>query len=179
VIVERAALIGAVLFGLSACRRDERDFGEPGPGATMPQGVPFTELAPGPPVARADGQNPVQTSAYAISQGQTLYEWFNCVGCHAHGGGSMGPALMDEAWIYGGKPEQIFTSIARGRPNGMPAFGERIPIAQIWQIVAYVQSLSGNVPKDVAPSRADSMQTHEPPSMTKRRAVVESRSGSP
>ena len=35
------------------------------------------------------------------SQGKRLYTWYNCNGCHANGGGGMGPALMDDKWIYG------------------------------------------------------------------------------
>ena len=30
---------------------------------------------------------------------------------------------MDDKWIYGYEPEQIFATISQGRPNGMPAFG--------------------------------------------------------
>ena len=44
----------------------------------------------------------------------------NCVGCHCHGGGGMGPALMDDQWRYGGRIDQIAATIAEGRPNGMP-----------------------------------------------------------
>ena len=39
----------------------------------------------------------------------------------------MGPALMDDAWIYGGRLDQIYNSIYQGRPNGMPAWGGKIP----------------------------------------------------
>ena len=44
----------------------------------------------------------------------------------------------------------------------MPAFGSRIPEAQVWQLVAYVRSMSGFVASDVAPSRNDSMQVVSP-----------------
>jgi cytochrome c oxidase cbb3-type subunit 3 len=54
----------------------------------------------------------------------------------------MGPPLSDTQWIYGGKPEQIFLTIAQGRPNGMPAFGRILPDAVIWKLVSYVQTLS-------------------------------------
>jgi cytochrome c oxidase cbb3-type subunit 3 len=99
--------------------------------------------------------SPYQYNAYGISQGKQLYEWFNCVGCHAQGGGAIGPPLMDERWIYGGRPENIYSTIMNGRPNGMPAFGGKIPPQQVWQIIAYVQSMSGQVSKDAAPSRSD------------------------
>jgi mono/diheme cytochrome c family protein len=98
-------------------------------------------------------------NAYQISEGQRYYEWFNCSGCHAHGGGDIGPALMDDEWRYGGAITQIRASIADGRPNGMPAFGDKIPDEQLWQIAAYVRSMSGNADKLAASSRDDHMRT--------------------
>jgi cytochrome c oxidase cbb3-type subunit 3 len=82
------------------------------------------------------------------------------------GGGGMGPALMDDVWFYGADPPAIFTSIAAGRPNGMPAFGDRIPAQQIWQLVAYVRTLGALQRKDVRPSRPDAMQGRPGPVMT-------------
>jgi cytochrome c oxidase cbb3-type subunit 3 len=73
----------------------------------------------------------------------------------------MGPALMDEKWIYGSDPENIFATIEEGRPNGMPSFRGRIPEQQIWQLVGYVQSLSHNVKRDAANGRPDDMQVHK------------------
>ena len=96
-------------------------------------------------------------NAWSMSEGKQLYEAYNCVGCHAHGGGGMGPALMDNKWIYGSEPYQIYASIRQGRPNGMPSFQGRIPDYQVWQLVAYVRSMSGQLSKDVAPSRSDHM----------------------
>ena len=42
-----------------------------------------------------------------IAEGQQLYMQMNCVGCHSHGGGGMGPPLMDDEWRYGGRIDQI------------------------------------------------------------------------
>ena len=116
-----------------------------------------------PPISTASrsiqaSNNPYEGNAYAISMGQQLYEQYNCVGCHAHGGGGVGPALMDDKWIYGSAPAQVYTSIAAGRPNGMPAFGERLPTEQVWQLVSYVRSLSGLEPPATISPRSDEMQ---------------------
>ena len=63
---------------------------------------------------------------------------------------------MDDDWIYGGDAPAIYRDASRdGRPNGMPSFGSRIPEDQIWQLVAYVRSLSGLAPQDAAPNRDD------------------------
>ncbi|HEX9981792.1 MAG TPA: c-type cytochrome [Thermoanaerobaculia bacterium] len=110
-------------------------------------------------------ENPYAYNAHAIAEGQRLYTWFNCVGCHANGGGGMGPPLMDVRWRYGSDPENIYATIMEGRPNGMPSFRGKIAEHQVWQLVAYVQSLSGNVPKDAAPGRTDDLQKGKPEQM--------------
>ena len=68
-----------------------------------------------------------EENAYAIAEGKRLFSAYNCVGCHGHGGGGMGPPLMDDNWIYGEEPEQIFSTLVEGRPNGMPTFGAEDP----------------------------------------------------
>jgi cytochrome c oxidase cbb3-type subunit 3 len=102
--------------------------------------------------------NRYEENAYAVSQGKTWFRAYNCNGCHAQGGGDIGPPLMDAKWRYGSDPASIFTSISQGRPNGMPAFGQHVPEDQIWQLAAYVRSLSGQLSASVASSRSDTLQ---------------------
>jgi cytochrome c oxidase cbb3-type subunit 3 len=116
-----------------------------------------------------------QENANALQEGKRYFSAFNCAGCHAHGGGGMGPALMDDQWIYGDRPEQIFATIVEGRPNGMPSFGGRIPADQVWQLAAYVRSLAGRVPIDAAPGRDDDLEG--PPAENSRDAKQPKRSG--
>ena len=102
-------------------------------------------------------------NAYHIGEGQRLYEWMNCAGCHGPaGGGGMGPPLMDGRWRYGSSMPDIVETIDFGRPNGMPAFHRRLTGQQIWQLAAFVRSLSGLAPKDAVPSRGDQMSSKEP-----------------
>jgi cytochrome c oxidase cbb3-type subunit 3 len=35
-------------------------------------------------------QKEFEENAYMVSEGKRLFSAFNCVGCHAHGGGGMG-----------------------------------------------------------------------------------------
>jgi cytochrome c oxidase cbb3-type subunit 3 len=65
---------------------------------------------------------------------------------------------MDDEWIYGGEIDQIYLTIAQGRPNGMPAFDGRIPSQQMWQLAAYVRSMGGHGPKSARPNRDDHIQ---------------------
>ena len=133
---------------------------------TTPTAGGRSDPAPDPRTAR------YEANAYHISQGQQLYDRFNCTGCHAHGGGDIGPALMDQEWIYGGKAEQIVATLIQGRPNGMPSFRNMLTEQQMWQIAAYVRSMSGNVPKDAVSSRGDTMANTEPLTLTERKPVV-------
>jgi cytochrome c oxidase cbb3-type subunit III len=172
----RLAALSLALVALVACEREQRRFVEPTgnvapqprveiatvrPGGTRAEGQPL----PAPP---ADAKGRSDSNAYAVSQGKQLFSWYNCAGCHAHGGGGIGPPLMDSKWRYGAEPAAIYTSIVDGRPNGMPSFAGRIPETQVWQLVAYVRSMSGLVRSDVAPGRADGMQAGEPETRRER-----------
>jgi cytochrome c oxidase cbb3-type subunit 3 len=148
------ALVAAI--GL-ACERESRNFRQLPEVGSRPTGVRVSTLQPGKPSPPDFVKSPYQDSAWATAEGKRYYEAYNCVGCHSHGGGGMGPPLMDAEWIYGSDPRQIFSTIVEGRPNGMPAFGGKIPEQQVWMLVAYVQSMSGQLPKDVAPGRSDHM----------------------
>jgi cytochrome c oxidase cbb3-type subunit 3 len=157
----RLVLLVVLSVVLFACGREERDTREQtAPGQTKPAvRQSDNRLGDTKPVPVSGSYD---QSAYAISEGKRLFSSFNCSGCHAHGGGSMGPALMDDKWIYGSEPENIFATIVEGRPNGMPSFGGRIPDQQVWQLVAYVRSLSGLVPKTNASTRGDHMNERIP-----------------
>lgn len=158
----------AAALVLTGCEREMRRFEPPGTNETPTPGAQ-RESSNQPAVALGGGVKTAATeysmyknNAYAVSQGKTLFTWYNCSSCHGNGGGGMGPPLMDTEWRYGSDPASIFASIEQGRPNGMPSFGGHIPEDQIWKIVAYVQSMSGGVRKDVAPSRSDTMYPGNP-----------------
>jgi cytochrome c oxidase cbb3-type subunit 3 len=147
---------GAALFG---CHSESREL-HPDPAASASaSGVVVSELRPGgAPANIAATMAGDQDNAYAMNEGKRLYDSYNCSGCHAHGGGAIGPALMDDAWIYGSEPANIFATIVEGRPNGMPSFRGKVPDAQVSQLVAYVRSLSGLTSQTAAPGRNDTMQ---------------------
>jgi cytochrome c oxidase cbb3-type subunit 3 len=161
-LVAHGALLIALLAIFSGCEREQRRFQEPAPTSAPAQSIVMSELQAGPASAHPSGQDPYAGNAYAVNEGKRLYSWFNCEGCHAKGGGGIGPPLMDANWIYGSDPANIFATIVQGRPNGMPSFRNRIPEYQVWQLVAYVRSMSGQLRKDVAPSRDDHIQAKKP-----------------
>lgn len=104
---------------------------------------------------------PYYDNAEAVTTGRQLYNRFNCVGCHFNGGGGIGPALMDDAWIYGGRLDQIHASIEQGRPNGMPSWHGKLSDEQIWQIAAFVRSMS--LPATIAANKGTTPSQHPAP----------------
>lgn len=115
---------------------------QPPPPETAIGHVPQSPLVPGMRRTGLAIANPYAGDPGAEAEGKRLYTWMNCAGCHFEGGGGIGPPLMDDDWIYGGNPAQIYDSIASGRANGMPTFGDKLAAQQIWQIVTYVETLN-------------------------------------
>jgi cytochrome c oxidase cbb3-type subunit 3 len=158
----RYVVVSFALLLLSSCKREKRDFkASSPPEQTSPNTM--SDLRPGGGPRSTPNLNSFDENAYAVSQGQSLYSAFNCVGCHAHGGGGMGVALMDDKWIYGSAPQQIFASIMEGRPNGMPSFRNKIVESQAWQLTAYVRSMAGLGTSGAAPARDDHLKGAIPP----------------
>jgi cytochrome c oxidase cbb3-type subunit 3 len=155
----RVTLLAVALAATGGCQREARLF-EPAAGpAITPPPVRMSDLQPAqssPPPSVAPRY---EVNAAALASGKRLFTWYNCNGCHANGGGDKGPALMDDVWIYGGEPANIYMTIVEGRPNGMPSYGGHIPDEHVWQLVAYVRSMSGLVPVDAAPGRDDAIQS--------------------
>lgn len=172
----RAVMCVLLLCAPAGCEREARPFQDQvaAASAQQPIGTDLYAGAQPPPTPEA---SPFQENAYGISEGKRLFGQFNCTGCHAHGGGGMGPPLMDSEWIYGARPANIFASIVEGRPNGMPSWAARIPDTQVWQLVAYVQSMSGNAPVPSLPGRSDHMRYSTPENA--RRAQTPVQTGTP
>jgi len=160
----------AMIAALCSCDREERQTRGKPLGETIPTVASPDTIFPGratpPPLDPRAAQ--YEGNASAIAEGQRLYNWMNCAGCHFHGGGGMGVALMDDQWRYGGNIDQIHATILEGRPNGMPAWRGKLTEQQIWQLAAYVRTLSGQERKDAVSARADEVSNTPPQTQTKR-----------
>jgi cytochrome c oxidase cbb3-type subunit 3 len=168
----------ALLALLGGCSREKRQDGDATPPPPIAAASPDTILPGG---AQSPPLDPrfvaYEGNAYQIAQGQRLFGWMNCSGCHSHGGGGMGPALMDGKWRYGGRIDQIAASIVEGRPGGMPSWRSKLTDEQVWQLSAYVRSLSGQVRKDAVAARADEMSNTPPNTQTEREPVRSAETG--
>ncbi|MDN7126532.1 cytochrome-c oxidase, cbb3-type subunit III [Pseudidiomarina terrestris] len=99
------------------------------------------------PIFEAYAQQPIKELAKdpeATEIGQRLFLQ-NCAQCHGSNamGGKGFPNLTDDAWLYGGSPEDIKTSLLQGRVGQMPAFSSQFNEQQITELATYVLSLSG------------------------------------
>jgi cytochrome c oxidase cbb3-type subunit 3 len=107
-------------------------------------------------------QDPVAQDPEAVQRGMTYFEKMNCVGCHAaNGAGGMGPSLSDASTFkYPTDPAALYLVISHGAPLGMPAWGSVLPHSVIWDIVAYIKSIS----QDPTPAwgRTTSLAESEP-----------------
>lgn len=83
--------------------------------------------------------------ADALRLGQSIFA-NHCAACHgADARGARGfPDLTDSIWHWGGKPDEVLTSVMDGRQAMMPALAAALGgDAEIDETVAYVRSLSG------------------------------------
>ena len=169
-------LIGVSLCLFCGCKREQRQFTAP-PSTFKSYEVTMSDIHPGSAGLPQPVRNQSDERAYDANEGKRLFVQYNCSGCHFNGGGGIGPALMDAQWIYGDQPENIYATIVEGRPNGMPSFRHKIPDNQVWQLAAYVRSMSGQLRKDVAPTRNDDMNARRSEQRTKRETPKQSTPG--
>jgi cytochrome c oxidase cbb3-type subunit 3 len=85
--------------------------------------------------------NPVHGNAAAIAKGKETFATI-CAACHtAEGTGLVGPSLVDPYWKYGHTDAELFATVSKGRPLGMPAWGPQLGTEKIWQVLAYLETL--------------------------------------
>jgi cytochrome c oxidase cbb3-type subunit 3 len=156
--VELAAFVVAIGIAgaLVACGRNAETSVPQAPNAQrQPQGTAVSGIYPGggaqPPLDQAAMK--YENDPKAIAEGKRLYDTYNCSGCHFAGAGGIGPALIDDKWIYGGRLDQIYASIYQGRPNGMPFWGDKLSSTEIWELAAYVHNLSAEGSKMTEPTK--------------------------
>jgi len=100
------------------------------------------DRAAGRPESRP-ARNPLEGNAQAISNGAAMFRT-RCAGCHgpdAHG--YLGPDLTG-FWAAGGTDDRMFDTVRRGVPGTemIAADPQRVLDKEIWQMLAYVRTLS-------------------------------------
>jgi cytochrome c oxidase cbb3-type subunit 3 len=119
-------------------------------GAATPPAVPTSATvastaAPGTPLAAV----PTDAELWRLSRdpatvaaGQKLFTLSACRTCHGPTlTGGAAPNLVDQLWLHGGQPSEVFQTIVRGVPSkGMPTWGPALDATVITQIVAFIFS---------------------------------------
>lgn len=90
------------------------------------------------------------TDTGTVAEGQETFAT-TCAACHgAQGEGNIGPNLTDAAWLHGGSPMAIYTSIKEGISSdaallegsaGMPEWGPVIGERRTQAVTAYLLSI--------------------------------------
>jgi len=99
-----------------------------------------------PEPAGGAGKEPIAAAAVAgvetdKARGKELFAT-NCAVCHGpEGKGKIGPDLTARDFKYGRTIEAITESITRGRPGGMPNFGNQLSSGEIASLAGFVESL--------------------------------------
>jgi cytochrome c oxidase cbb3-type subunit 3 len=98
---------------------------------------------------------------YVKRSGKVLFG-DNCAPCHGTNGvgtkdkeGLMAPILNDDDWLYGGKIDDIHTSISGGRQGMMTGHKDTLTAQQIEDVAKYVKAMS-----DVGKDKADADTTN-------------------
>lgn len=106
--------------------------------------TPWVKNIPGTTASAPPMENPMKSIGGSVERGMKYYIGFNCAGCHGpNGGGAMGPSLSNKnLFRFGRQAAQHYLVISHGGPTGMPAWGDVLPHDAIWDIVAYIHSIS-------------------------------------
>ncbi len=85
--------------------------------------------------------NPFRGNTAAIGEGQQVFASI-CAACHKpDGSGLVGPSLVDPYWKYGKDDPALLESVTKGRPGGMPAWGQQIGTEKAWKVLAFIETL--------------------------------------
>lgn len=105
-----------------------------------------------------------ELSNYVERSGRVLFA-DNCAACHGQNGvgtaqngakfaprerGLMAPILLDDDWLYGGKIDDIYTTISGGRQGMMVAHKDSLSAQQIDDVAKYVKAMSEEGGKEKA-----------------------------
>jgi cytochrome c oxidase cbb3-type subunit 3 len=92
-------------------------------------------------VAAQPAANPYRGDAAALAEGAQVFASI-CSVCHKPDGtGLVGPSLVDPFWKYGHGDTELFETVSKGRPGGMPPWGTQLGDQKIWKVLAYLETL--------------------------------------
>ncbi len=86
-------------------------------------------------------KNPYEGDSRAVEEGAKIFK-NNCAACHGEdGSGGICPSLRDNVWKYGSTDQDLFVTISKGRPGGMPDWNNKLGTDNIWKVITYIRTL--------------------------------------
>jgi cytochrome c5 len=88
-----------------------------------------------------EDKNPFEGNPDAVKEGEEIFKK-RCLLCHGEGGkGDICPDLTDKEWKYGNADKDLFQTVSKGRPGGMPDWGNTLGKEKIWKLISYIRSI--------------------------------------
>lgn len=86
-------------------------------------------------------KNPFSGDQKAVKEGADLFKRY-CESCHGVGGkGDICPDLTKKNKKYGNTDSDLFSTISKGRPGGMPNWDNTLGTEKIWKIITYLRGI--------------------------------------
>lgn len=86
-------------------------------------------------------QNPYAGNPQVVKEGAEIFKK-NCESCHGPGGkGDICPDLTKKTKKYGDTDADLFLTISKGRPGGMPNWDNNLGTERIWKVITYIRSI--------------------------------------
>lgn len=86
-------------------------------------------------------KNPFAGNQQLVKEGADIFKK-HCEGCHGAGGkGDICPDLTKKSKKYGNTDADLYLTISKGRPGGMPNWDNTLGKERIWKVITYIRSI--------------------------------------
>jgi len=138
-------LYGTIVFSFGYWSLYHHWHAAPEPGDAVTQEIQENALA-----AAKNAGTVTDEQMWALSKDSTSVDagrntfMTTCVTCHGdHLQGKIGPTLIKDVWLHGGKPTEIIHTITNGvPPKGMPTWGPILGRNRIIEVASFILSLN-------------------------------------
>ncbi len=96
----------------------------------------------------------------AVAAGAATFK-ATCMSCHGEAlGGGIGPSLVDQTWLYGSRPTELYATVMNGTAKGMPPWGPTLGAKKVTEVVSFVLSKHDPAAQAAAPVSTNPYASH-------------------